>query len=114
MIGYGWRDVLATVARDAARQVWAWLMRVARTMKALSRDESIPRWLRVALVACCLPIIGPADEIALVILAGVVWLVYRDRVRTAWVQSGAPRCSHCGTVLVVEDCPNYGYGEVHA
>jgi hypothetical protein len=27
-----------------------------------------------------------------------------------------PRCSHCGAVLpaVGEDCPNYGYGEVHA
>jgi hypothetical protein len=23
-------------------------------------------------------------------------------------------CSHCGAGLVGEDCPNYGYGEVHA
>jgi hypothetical protein len=24
------------------------------------------------------------------------------------------KCSHCGTPLVNEDCPNYGYGEYHA
>jgi hypothetical protein len=25
-----------------------------------------------------------------------------------------PKCSHCGTVLVGEDCPNYGDGPEHA
>ncbi len=26
----------------------------------------------------------------------------------------APACSHCGSTLVNEDCPNYGDGEAHA
>ena len=62
------------------------MKRLIRAAKALARDRSLPRWLRVAFGFACLPIPGPFDEvvqvaIVLVLLAHPRW---RVSVRRAW------------------------------
>jgi len=70
VIGYGWSGALAQCDLASAwARTWAFLARVLRAMRLLLGDATLPRWLRIGLAACLLPILGPFDEIALVILA---------------------------------------------
>ena len=89
MIGYGWSGALAQCDLASAwARTWAFLARVLRAMRLLLGDATLPRWLRIGLAACLLPILGPFDEIALVILASIVWVFYRSAIKTAWSESG--------------------------
>ena len=58
--------------------------RLLRAVKILLRDDALPRWLRGLAAFAALPIPGPVDEVALVLVAAVLWIGYRERLRSAW------------------------------
>jgi hypothetical protein len=60
------------------------LRRIARAARIVLRDGSLPRWLRALAAVGLAPITGPIDEVALLLVAAILWLGYRDRLRTAW------------------------------
>jgi hypothetical protein len=61
--------------------------RTVRAVRLLIRDDQIPRWLRGLAAIGAAPIPGPFDELALVLVAAILWLGYRDRLRAAWQKS---------------------------
>ena len=60
------------------------LRRIARAVRLVLRDGGLPRWLRALAAFGVAPIPGPFDEIVLLLVAAVLWLGYRDRLRAAW------------------------------
>ena len=60
------------------------MKRLLRAVKILLRDDALPRWLRGLAALGALPIPGPVDEVALVLVAAVLWIGYRERLRSAW------------------------------
>jgi hypothetical protein len=63
------------------------MKRLLRAVRLLARDGGLPRWLRGLAALGLAPIPGPVDEVVLVIVAAVLWLGYRDRLRAAWRDS---------------------------
>jgi len=57
--------------------------RIARAVQLLARDGGLPRWLRGLAAVGLAPIPGPVDELVLLVVAAVLWLGYRDRLRAA-------------------------------
>jgi hypothetical protein len=68
--------------------VRAFFTRSIRAVRLLAHDGRIPRPLRWAAAFGVLPIPGPLDELVLALVAGVLWLFYRDRLRDAWARTG--------------------------
>lgn len=64
------------------------IRRLLRAVRLLLTEGSIPRPLRALAAFALLPIPGPVDEAALVIVGLVLWLFYRDRLRDAWRRAG--------------------------
>jgi hypothetical protein len=62
----------------------AFFRRAVRAVRLVARDGSLPRWLRVLAAVGLAPIPGPFDEAVLLVVAAILWLGYRDRLRTAW------------------------------
>ena len=60
-----------------------------RAVRLVIRDGRIPRPLRWAGALGLLPVPGPFDEVVLLVVAGVLWLGYRDQLREAWRQAAA-------------------------
>ena len=60
------------------------LRRVIRAVRLLARDGGLPRWLRGLAAVGLAPIPGPVDEVVLLVVAAVLWLGYRERLRAAW------------------------------
>jgi hypothetical protein len=58
--------------------------RIARAVRLLARDGGLPGWLRGLAAVGLAPIPGPVDELVLLVVAAVLWLGYRDRLRAAW------------------------------
>lgn len=58
--------------------------RIARAVRLLARDGKLPRWLRGLAAIGLAPIPGPVDEIVLLVVAAILWLGYRERLRAAW------------------------------
>ena len=67
------------------------MRRLIRSVELLARDGRIPRPLRALVAFGVLPIPGPFDEAVLLIVGGVLWIFYRERLREAWSQAAAPR-----------------------
>jgi hypothetical protein len=65
----------------------AFARRVARTVPLLARDGGLPRWLRGLAALGLAPVPGPFDELVLLVVAAILWLGYRDRLRAAWQKS---------------------------
>ena len=65
----------------------AFVKRAARVVRLLIRDGGLPRWLRGLAAIGVAPIPGPFDEVVLLVVAAVLWIGYRDRLRTAWRDS---------------------------
>jgi hypothetical protein len=61
-----------------------------RAVQALMRDGGLPRWLRGLAAVGLAPIPGPFDEVVLLLVAAILWLGYRDRLRAAWRDAGGP------------------------
>jgi hypothetical protein len=57
--------------------------RIVRAVRLLAKDGGLPRWLRVLAAVGLAPIPGPFDE-AVVLVAAILWLGYRERLRVAW------------------------------
>jgi hypothetical protein len=66
----------------------AFFRRAVRAVRLLARDGSLPRWLRVLAAVGLAPIPGPFDEAVLLVVAAILWLGYRERLRTAWRDAG--------------------------
>ena len=64
--------------------------RCLRAVKLLATDGVIPRPLRWLAVVGLLPVPGPFDEAVLVLVAGLLWTFYRDRMREAWLAAQEP------------------------
>jgi hypothetical protein len=58
--------------------------RILRAVRILLRDGGLPRWLRGLAAIGVAPIPGPFDEGVLLIVAAILWIGYRDRLRSAW------------------------------
>jgi hypothetical protein len=52
------------------------------------RDGRIPRPIRWLAAVGLLPVPGPFDEAVLLIVAGILFVFYRGRLRDAWKQTG--------------------------
>jgi hypothetical protein len=65
------------------------IRRSARAVRILARDGKLPRWLRGLAVLGVAPIPGPFDELVLLIVAAILWVGYRERLRAAW-EDAAP------------------------
>ena len=65
------------------------MRRLLRAVKLLARDGRIPRPLRALAAFGVLPIPGPVDELALLVVGVVLWLFYRRTLREAWAASGS-------------------------
>jgi len=63
--------------------------RLLRAVRLLARDGRIPRPLRWLAAFGLLPLPGPLDEAALVLVGAVLWLFYRRTLREAWTASAA-------------------------
>jgi hypothetical protein len=58
--------------------------RIARAVRVLAHDGGLPRWLRWLAALGLAPIPGPFDEVVLLVVAAILWLGYRERLRAAW------------------------------
>ena len=63
------------------------IRRVVRAVRLLARDNGLPRWLRALSAVGLAPLPGPFDEVVLLVVAAILWLCYRDRLRAAWVRA---------------------------
>jgi hypothetical protein len=63
------------------------IRRAVRAVRVLARDDGLPRWLRVLAALGLAPVPGPFDELVLLVVAAILWLGYRERLREAWRQS---------------------------
>lgn len=63
--------------------------RIARAVRLLARDGGLPRWLRGLAAIGLAPIPGPFDEVVLLVVAAILWLGYRERLRAAWRESAS-------------------------
>jgi hypothetical protein len=63
--------------------------RIVRTVRLLARDGGLPRWLRGLAALGLAPIPGPFDEVVLLVVAAILWLGYRERLRVAWHDAGS-------------------------
>ena len=61
--------------------------RTVRAVRILARDGKLPRWLRGLAVLGVAPVPGPFDELVLLIVAAILWIGYRERLRAAWRDS---------------------------
>jgi hypothetical protein len=64
------------------------MRRTLRAVRILARDGGLPRWLRGLAALGLAPIPGPVDEVVLLVVAAILWLGYRDRLRQAWADAG--------------------------
>jgi hypothetical protein len=62
--------------------------RAVRAVRLLAKDGSLPRWLRALAAIGIAPIPGPFDEAVLLVVAAILWLGYRERLRAAWRDAG--------------------------
>lgn len=66
----------------------AFLRRTIRASALVAKDPEVPRPLRAAAGIGLLPIPGPLDEVVLILVAAVLWILYRVRLRSAWERAG--------------------------
>jgi hypothetical protein len=67
------------------------LRRTLRAVRLLARDDRLPRWLRGLAAVGIAPIPGPFDEAVLLVVAAILWVGYRDRLRAAWAEAAAAK-----------------------
>ena len=70
------------------------MRKILRAVRILARDGGLPRWLRGLAAVGVAPIPGPFDEAVLLLVAVILWLGYRDRLRAAWRDAEIVRDVH--------------------
>jgi hypothetical protein len=65
------------------------MRRLLRAVRLLAGDGRIPKPLRGLAAFGLLPLPGPIDEAALLLVAAVLWLFYRRTLREVWAASAA-------------------------
>jgi hypothetical protein len=65
----------------------SFVRRIVRAVRLLAKDGGLPRWLRVLAAVGLAPIPGPFDEAVLLVVAAILWVGYRERLRVAWHDS---------------------------
>ena len=63
-------------------------MKTIRAVTLVIRDGRIPRPIRWGGALGLLPIPGPFDDVVLLIIGGLLWVFYRDRLKEAWNHAG--------------------------
>jgi len=71
----------------------AFVRRTIRAVGLLARDGRIPKPLRLIAAFGLLPIPGPIDEAALLVVAVPLALFYRASLNEAWQRAGEPRAA---------------------
>jgi hypothetical protein len=69
----------------------AFIARSIRAVKIVIRDGRIPKPLRWGGALGLLPVPGPFDEVVLLAVGGILWLLYRDQLTEAWQSSAGTR-----------------------
>jgi hypothetical protein len=91
------------------RSARAFTAHTLRAVNIIIRDGRIPRPLRWGGAVGIAPLPGPLDEAVLLLVAGVLWLFYRDRLAEAWQQAATPYFANpprtVGTTLSVTAQP---------
>jgi hypothetical protein len=64
--------------------------RLLRATRLVLRDQRIPRPLRWLAALALMPIPGPVDEAALLVLAPVLFAFHREPMREAWARAQEP------------------------
>ena len=64
------------------------MRRLLHATKILVRDKRIPRPLRWLAAVALMPIPGPVDEVALLVLAPLLVAFHREPMREAWRAAG--------------------------
>jgi hypothetical protein len=82
--GRGRRRLLPRARATPPAQQPPLLRRTLKAVRLLARDGGLPRWLRGLAAVGLAPIPGPFDEVVLLVVAAILWLGYRDRLRAAW------------------------------
>jgi hypothetical protein len=72
------------------RRIAAFFTRTARAVRIVLGHGGIPRPIRWLAGLGLLPIPGPFDEAVLLVVALILFLFYRDRLRDAWHESALP------------------------
>lgn len=72
------------------------LARAARVARSLARDPRLPRPVRWLLMLSLLPVPGPFDELAGLLVLGLIALWWRPVLREALTSSAQPTPSHPG------------------
>src|SRR6267378_2305349 len=85
--------ICCAMPRDVSRSVGG-MKRILRAVRILARDGRLPRWLRGLAAVGIAPIPGPFDEVVLLVVAAILWLGYRDRLRAAWRDAEIVRNVH--------------------
>jgi len=70
--------------------VRAFVRRSARAVRIVLRDGGIPRPLRWLAAVGLAPVPGPFDEGVLLLVALILLVFYRDRLRRAWREAASP------------------------
>ena len=68
----------------------AFFRRTARAVRIVVGHGGIPRPIRWLAAVGLLPIPGPFDEAVLLLVALILFLFYRDRLREAWDEAALP------------------------
>ena len=66
------------------------MRRLLRATKILLRDGRIPKPLRWLAAFAVLPIPGPVDEAALLVLGPLLFAFHREPMRDAWARAAEP------------------------
>ena len=64
------------------------MRRTIRAVRLLARHGGLPRWLRGLALVGLAPVPGPFDELVLAVVAAILWIGYRERLRAAWRDAG--------------------------
>ena len=63
------------------------MRRLLRAARLVVRDQRIPRPLRWLAAVALMPIPGPVDEAALLVLAPLLFAFHREPMREAWARA---------------------------
>jgi hypothetical protein len=66
------------------RSARAFVTHTVRAVRIVVRDGRIPRPVRWGAAFGLLPVPGPFDELALLLVGGILWFFYRDQLADAW------------------------------